>query len=560
MATMGDRGNGLLENLTPRSRSRLNMKSTTLILLGTLLVGGALRSNGLGAKSLCFEEAIAASFLDFTSGEILQRSSEPQAIHPPLFYLALKAWALAWGDHDVALRSMSVLCGVATILGGFLMVIELGRLPEAAGGSVSVFSALLTAGLLALSPLHIHASRLACGYSLATALVVFSSWMLLRGLHRGGWHIWSLAGFLALAAVYTAYPVIPTIIAQGLFAFLYLWLKRRPGPTAPSGELGPTNVRSESASLFGLGLATAILTVGFVVPWTSVLITSMRTIRADDVYYPISWSRALDQFATTLGWTMHSPTPSTGPVVWLACPATATALAWLAVRGSWSGRFLALTGLLPVLTMVIFSVDSNRTLMLAKHLIYAQVSWLAGFALLIAGVRSGVERAVLATWVLGLSALACWAAWPIIGPSTQPGMRAAVAFVLSRHAPGELVVSPSPFMYFGIAHYTRGILRPRLLVAEPRRELQRGAEHLRNDQLITPEALAASGPQGVWVISSASYPTRFILDYSPPVHWEQLESRAFLQDFFIENPLSIQHYRDRRTARGRSVDANHHDK
>ncbi len=224
-----------------------------------------------------------------------------------------------------------------------------------------------------------------------------------------------------------------------------------------------------------------VFLIGYLAPWFAKITAQASTIRRDYVD-TISIRTAIDQIALALAGTPHSSFPSGGPAAWLAVPLLAVLLAWLGWRGGWRGRFLALTGALPVLVMVALSIGSNRSFLSAKHLVFCQPLWLSGIAVLVASIRAPLERAA-AAWALALSVLAVYAAWNVIGPDAKPGMRAAVRTILERRKPDEPVVTNNPFMFFGLRRYARGRAEPRLLAAVPSRRALRGSEHLWDEQL-----------------------------------------------------------------------------
>lgn len=197
-------------------------RSGLLFLVGAVLVLGLLpRLQQLGAISVWFDEAFSRKMTTFGFVEIWDRTARD--VHPPLYYWLLKVWTLSFGDSPVALRSMSVLFGLLTILGTFLLVREAGRgWKQRSPGIASQAdaAALLAAAFVALSPFQIAWSLQARMYSLGTALAVLSSWLLLRALRPGPPRLADWVGYvlLAVALSYTHIFGIFTIAAQAMFA------------------------------------------------------------------------------------------------------------------------------------------------------------------------------------------------------------------------------------------------------------------------------------------------------------------------------------------------------
>ncbi|WP_336361951.1 glycosyltransferase family 39 protein [Halalkalicoccus salilacus] len=143
-----------MRQLIERRRSALGL---------ILLTGLLLRSYGLDNQSLWIEEIYS----------IVIRGSRPASeilfapatdIHPPLHYLLLHYWMELFGGSVLATRAYTVIIGVA----GIFVVYVLGT------SLFNVKVGLIGAALLAVSPMHIHASRTVEIYGLLLLLSVVS--------------------------------------------------------------------------------------------------------------------------------------------------------------------------------------------------------------------------------------------------------------------------------------------------------------------------------------------------------------------------------------------------
>jgi hypothetical protein len=107
-------------------------------------------------------------------------------VHPPGYYMVLKAWSVLWGDSDLALRSLSMIAGLGTLL------LVMGWLRTRAGWSVALFGGVL----LACSPFHSHYSVEVRAYALVTLAALALAWRLERWLaapcSRGLWSLVAL--------------------------------------------------------------------------------------------------------------------------------------------------------------------------------------------------------------------------------------------------------------------------------------------------------------------------------------------------------------------------------
>jgi len=189
-----------------------------------LLVALGLRLFLLDGQSLWYDEGVSAYMTPRSFAEIAAATAVD--IHPPLYYWLLATWAAAFGQGEIALRSLSVAFGTLTVWATW----RLGALT--AGRLVG----LAAAALLAVSPLAVQYSQEARMYALAGLLAAGSSWAglaLLRALIQDTVTP-RLLGLLALAyglltgaLLYTHYYGTLVVAAQQLFAGLTLLLTRR---------------------------------------------------------------------------------------------------------------------------------------------------------------------------------------------------------------------------------------------------------------------------------------------------------------------------------------------
>ncbi len=192
------------------------MTATNLGVLVALALAFGLRVYGLGQQSLWSDEGASAAMTWRTPAEILEASAGD--IHPPLYYLLLRAWAEGAGRWEFGLRFLSVLAGVLTVA---LAARLGGRLFGAPGR-------LVAGGFLAVSPLAVYYSQEARMYALLGmlgALGMNGLWDLTApGKANRRWPA-ALAYLAGMAgALYTQYFGVLLVAAANLwFGLRLLW-------------------------------------------------------------------------------------------------------------------------------------------------------------------------------------------------------------------------------------------------------------------------------------------------------------------------------------------------
>jgi mannosyltransferase len=135
-----------------------------------ILIGAGLRFHGIAREPLWFDEAATLRCADLTLSQLWGQPCDPS---PPLYYTVQKLWLL-FGRSEVALRSLSAVVGTLSIL----ITYALGRY------LAGTLAGLVSAGLLATSPLHVGYSQEARGYALLAAVSMLAIWGLVRVLER----------------------------------------------------------------------------------------------------------------------------------------------------------------------------------------------------------------------------------------------------------------------------------------------------------------------------------------------------------------------------------------
>lgn len=167
------------------------------VVAAAVVVGTALRLWGLGAQSLWYDEWLTAVAAHGSAPDLLRYVTNQAGI-PPSYFAFMWGWARVFGHGEAALRSVSVLAGVATIPVAYAAARELGRRRAVARAA---------AVLVAVNPMLVWYSQEARPYSLVALLGALSLWALARLLNQGrprDLGLWALVAAVTVAVHYFA--------------------------------------------------------------------------------------------------------------------------------------------------------------------------------------------------------------------------------------------------------------------------------------------------------------------------------------------------------------------
>lgn len=170
-----------------------------------LLLAFALRLYLLDHQSLWADEGNSVAMAPRAPLDILQRTAND--IHPPLYYLLLHFWVALVGNSVFAVRTFSVLCGVAAVVLTYKIARTL---------TPHLTIALIAAGLLAISPFAIHYSQETRMYMLVTTLGAGSWLAWLRWRKDRIDRIALVYWLVTLAMLYSHYYAVPLVVAQNI--------------------------------------------------------------------------------------------------------------------------------------------------------------------------------------------------------------------------------------------------------------------------------------------------------------------------------------------------------
>jgi 4-amino-4-deoxy-L-arabinose transferase-like glycosyltransferase len=130
--------------------------------------------------------------------------SGPDGGNPPLYYAALDAWSALFGIGAAAVRSLSLLLGLAHVAAVAFLARSAGASRGAALGAMAV---------AALSPIHVFYSTEARAYALLLLLLTLSTAFFFRAVRTGRALDWAAHGAALLLAMYTHNLAVPFVAA-----------------------------------------------------------------------------------------------------------------------------------------------------------------------------------------------------------------------------------------------------------------------------------------------------------------------------------------------------------
>ena len=169
-----------------------------LALLLILIAAVGLRLVAISTRPIWYDEAFAVLFAEkgmqaMLAGTLTQVGGSAADVHPLAYYGLLNAWMSLFSQSLTAIRMLSVLLGVCTIVVIYLFSRAL------AGERMALAAALL----MALSPFQIHYAQEIRMYALLVLLLATATLALWLGMRKGNWYWWGLFSISIALAQYT---------------------------------------------------------------------------------------------------------------------------------------------------------------------------------------------------------------------------------------------------------------------------------------------------------------------------------------------------------------------
>jgi mannosyltransferase len=265
--------NKILTGISRFFRSRPQADYIFVAIALALLVGLALWN--IAGPSIWFDEAFGAYLIHYNFIDIARYTATD--VHPPMFYWFLKGWAAVFGHTELGLRSMSVFFGVVTAVFGYVLVRrKFGR----RAAIVGLF-------ILTLSPLFIRYSQEARMYTLASAIVLSATYVMLRAFESKGRKLWVLYGILVSLGMWTHYFTILPWLAHWVWRYVV---------TRQTGVRG----KALAKQFFDKNWLTAyVVAIGLFLPWLPAMVIQLVVVQTSGFWIqPVGIDTVTGYFGT----------------------------------------------------------------------------------------------------------------------------------------------------------------------------------------------------------------------------------------------------------------------
>ncbi len=458
-------------------------RQPVLLLLLILIVGALLRVYTLGLESFYFDEAYSVWAARHSSNWLVALSTE--RIFPPLYYLLLHFW-LVLGESEFAVRLLSVALGVVSIVAIYTLAKQL----------FDTRAGLLSAWLLAISPLHLWFSQEARMYMLVFTLSLCSASLLLLALRQGRRWQWAAYVLTTALAMNTHYFTLFLALFENAYV-LYLLLRRR----LPVGFLQRwVLIQLAVAALSAIGLSGILSdesdywwglldSLHGAATWRHVLSLMLKYSLGSLVEGRLAYIVALSLFGFCILWALIGFGPSSSAAGPRIAGTRWFKLEWPRLSLAWDDGLMFTLMYLVVPVGAIFLVSQFRSFWVLRYLF----PFLPPYCILVArGITRMPGRVLPALAIAGIALASLWPIADMYRLEQKENWRGAVQHISTREQPGDVVLMVDEDLWLPFEHYYHGTMS----------HLGVSRTITDRDFLAARAGLAASSHQRIWLVLS----------------------------------------------------------
>ncbi len=494
---------------------------------GVLALAVVLRLHQLHEVSAWYDEAAAWKTIQFSWSEMFH--SIEQNVHPPVYYVILKLWAVVCGDSPDALRAFSVVCGVISVGLIGVMVREATK-PDAQSPREAWFP-LLAAGLYALNPLAIEQAQQARMYTLGILFAGLLGWGTLRIWKRprewSGWVLVILFGnLLPLTHYYGLFTSLVAAIVIG-------------AQMAEMWQETSIEVRNAVWARFGMAI---LVTLPVWIIWGPVFSAQHARVQAAYWIPPYSWSEPLIYSAEWVSspWIRDWGTFASMQLCML-CGGGAVFIAKSPARIRW---IIAGFAFAPPVLSTLYSLAS-RNLLQGRYWSFAHLFLIVGIVIAVRGLSHVSVRRGVAVALIGWSLL-----WVVNDRghrnllAEQWGLRGAGETLRMVRLPGEPVLVASPFFHPSLQWSQDS--PDRIYVPDTGGAYTHfeGGAILRKEEVLSLSSPIESPTDRLWVLAddSFSHSIQDPIKLPLPPEWKLVKTFKFFEGNRLPSSLELREY------------------
>lgn len=475
----------------------------TIFLLIILAIEAFFIFSQISAISLWHDEAFSALLIRYDFSEMIERISLD--VHPPFYYILLRAWNFFFGDSLASLRGFSLFFWFLTVLTVYFLVIEAFK-----NKNLALFSSIL----ISFNSFQIQYAMEARMYSLGNFLILLSCLFLLKALREKNIKWWLFYSLTVLAGILTQYYIFFLILSQAIFIVYYLfkeskfnflnWLKNKN---------------------FQLGALSYFLVFLFYLPWLPNFLEQIKRVKESYWIPPINLGTILATFyKLTIGEGIDA-SKFFLPLVFLIILILLASFYFLKKFKENSKWLIFLSLFLPFLIVILLSLKTS--IYLDRCFIFVSAFYL----ILISGAIFKIKREILKNFLIFFLIFITLISFPLrwlnLEVKKKPGMRGAANYLNQKVKAGDKIYVGSSFVYFTFLYYNKTKVHPLLYAPAPLLHYS-GTALLSPKDIIKDFNFKIKKGDTIWLINTTGFGG---YQAQVPAHWQKLEEKSF-QDVY----------------------------
>lgn len=463
---------------------------TWYYLLIIIIVGAVARLADITKAAIWHDEGYTMMLIQHGPLEIIERTARD--VHPPLYYLVAHGWQSLFGMSEMAVRSLSAVLGVATIVIVYLLMRRL----------FSEGTARLAGLLVALGPFAVRYSEEARMYGMAAFLIVLASYFIVRIAAEKSprLHLWVFYALAIAAGLYTHYYTLFIIPVH----IIYLaWVR---------GGLWP--LLRDWKWWLGNGLAGVLF-----LPWVPVAFAQMSRVKASYWIPPATLETPANTFTHFIA---YVSSPSLG---WIS--GALMTLFFIGLIHTYLKRqklrqqigLLTIWLILPLATVIILSIV--RPIYYDRYFVYCAVALYMLIAVILTRGVWFVKNPPLQYASIIVTCLIFVVGIFSVGQQASHKMDLIGGYVSDNYQVGDAVVSAELYTYFDFSYYNKTPVPTQLLSEQALDGYgETSLIYDRQDEVVINNLESIEAPR-IWLVGKVGQKDYY--ESKIPPHWQLTE-------------------------------------